>query len=99
MNSENTPIIMTPPPELNGKVVQGKFTCADCCFDDEHLRKFVREHSIPDKNCSYCNSRPAMPMLQLLIAMNNCLLEEFSDPWPYAPDDKAPRYGGVFLRS
>ena len=96
MSGKNTHIIMTPPPELNGEVVQGKFTCAGCCFDDEHLRKFVHEHSIPGKNCSYCNSRPAMPVLQLFTEIERQLLKEFSDPSVCASDGKVPDLGAYF---
>lgn len=96
MSGKNTPIIMTPPPELNEEVVRGKFTCDGCCFDDEHLRKFVRKHAIPDKNCSYCNSRRAMPMLRLLEEIEDRICEEFSDPWVYASDGKVPDMGAYF---
>ena len=85
---------MTPPdPELNLDVALGKFACAGCCFDDEHLKNFVTDKSVPNGICSYCRAKPAMPVDVLFEAIKDCLSREWLDPGVYALHGKVPDLG------
>ena len=95
-HNSSIPIIMTPDPELNLAVVQGKFVCAKCCLNDEHIKRFVEDNSVPNGVCSYCHAQSAMPMPFLLENIKERLSKEWLDPWVYDASGKAPDLGGYF---
>ena len=95
-HNSSIPIIMTPDPELNLAVVQGKFVCAKCCLNDEHIKRFVEDNSVPNGVCSYCHAQSAMPMPFLLENIKERLSKEWLDPWVYDASGKAPDLEGYF---